>query len=180
MLGRTARPNLCAVRVLCHVLPQKGRMITCRQRCNAHGTPPPPLYNLQKSPKLIHSLHLLRLGQGRSLRIPHATIDPHFPHHIMQQFLKGKLRRGLCGFKLANTHNTNCAATLHLVPNQIAPKAQKRNFTWPLPQTLEGEEGGGPRGGGGLLLWLSAVLIHPCPQVRAYARGAYYKTGRGC
>ena len=42
--------------------------------------------------------------------------------------------------------------------NPLAPKARKKI----LPQTVEGEEGGGLRGGG-LLLWLSAVLIHPWP-----------------
>ena len=46
----------------------------------------------------------------------------------------------------------------------LVPKARKQNCVPPYcqPQTCEGE--GGPGGGGPLLLWLSAVLIHPCPH----------------
>ena len=45
----------------------------------------------------------------------------------------------------------------------LALKALKQNFGCQ-PQTLEGEEGGGSWGGGGVLLRSTAVPLHHCPS----------------
>ena len=61
--------------------------------------PPPPLSRLRKSPKLMRSLRLRSITQGRSLRVPHTTTNTHMSDKKGEYNAQISPKSGLCGFK---------------------------------------------------------------------------------
>ena len=70
-----------------------------------NNTTLPPLYKLRKSPKLIRSLRLLQLGQGR--RCTGSKREDCMASWCKKREYNAQIspKSELCGFKWANTHN---------------------------------------------------------------------------